>query len=77
MYIYIYIYICIYIYIYIYCVYIYIYIYIYVCVCCGDAVMVEVSHTGVCEQTLLSREPLPCKTAAETAIQPLIWCAGS
>ena len=28
-------------------------------------------------KTLLLREPLPCNPAAETAIQPLIWCSES
>ena len=27
------------------------------------------------EKTFLSREPLPCNPAAETALQPLIWCS--
>ena len=33
--------------------------------------------TGACEQTLLSRQPLPCSPAVETALQPLIWCSES
>ena len=34
-----------------------------------------VSHPiGVYEQTFLLHEPLPCGAAAETAVQPLIWC---
>ena len=38
------------------------------------SVLYYTSNTGVCEKTLLSPKPLPCNTAAETAIQPLIWC---
>ena len=34
-------------------------------------------HTGVYENTLLLRKPLPCSPAAETAPQPLIWCSES
>ena len=30
-------------------------------------------HTGVCEREQLVCRPWPCNTAAETAIQPLIW----
>ena len=33
------------------------------------------SITGVCEITLLLRKPLPCSPAAETSLQPLIWCS--
>ena len=33
------------------------------------------TDTGVCEKTLLLGEPLPCNTAAETALRPLIWCS--
>ena len=40
------------------CIYIYIYIYIY---------------TRVCEQTFLLGKPLPCKPAAKTGLQSLIW----
>ena len=32
-------------------------------------------YTGVCEKTFLLREPLPDSPAAETALQPLMWCA--
>ena len=35
------------------------------------------AHTGVCGKTLLLRQPLPCNPAAETALQPLIWCLES
>ena len=34
-------------------------------------------HTGVCGKTLLLGEPLPCNPAAETALEPLIWCSES
>ena len=29
------------------------------------------------KETLLLRKPLPCSPAAETALQPLIWCSES
>ena len=35
------------------------------------------SPTAVREKTLLLRKPLPCGPAAETALQPLIWCSDS
>ena len=31
--------------------------------------------TPVSEEIFLSGEPLPCSPAAETALQPLIWCS--
>ena len=34
----------------------------------------EVRNTGACEKTPLLREPWPCNPAAETVLQPLIWC---
>ena len=34
-------------------------------------------NTGVCAKTLLLSEPFPCHPAAETALQPLIWCSES
>ena len=34
-------------------------------------------NTGVCEKTLLSCEPLPCNSAAEAALQTLIWLSES
>ena len=33
--------------------------------------------TGVCDKTLLLWEPSPYNPAAETALQPLIWCSES
>ena len=41
---------------------------------CLLRVVAPYSHTGVCEKTFPSGEPLPCSPAAETALQPLI-CA--
>ena len=38
------------------------------------ASLAELCDTGVCETTLLLREPWPCDLAAETAIQPQIRC---
>ena len=33
--------------------------------------------TGVYDKTFLLGKPLPCSPAAETALQPLIWCSES
>ena len=35
------------------------------------------TDAGVCENTSLLRGPLPCNPAAETALQPMIWCSES
>ena len=68
-------YICVYI-----CVYIYIYIYHGLSLPLSlSQVMLLVMYTliidatGVCEQTLLLGDLLPCKSAAETALQALVW----
>ena len=34
----------------------------------------HLTHTGVCENTLLLRKLWPCSSSAESAIQLLIWC---
>ena len=76
--VYTYIYLSIYIYIYI---YIHIHIYVFVYSLFPDPpfripLLGTVKPVFV-KTTLLLRKPLPCSPAAETALQPLIWCSES
>ena len=82
-YVYVYVYVCVYVYVYA-CAYAYAYVYVYIhtdaytCVCIRLPPTPEHSrlppYVGVCEKTLLLRKLLTCSPAAETALQPLIWC---
>ena len=58
MHMYMYVYVCV-----------YIYIYMYACTHVRNNFHTKSNATGVCETTLLSREPLSCNPSAETALQ--------
>ena len=60
------------------------YVYVYVCIHTHSLQYKSMpmstsiaTYTGVCDNTLLLREPLPRSPAAETALQPPIWCSES